>query len=34
MSPNVEGRRPVGPLQRFGKMWKKTVKVRLEGADT
>ncbi len=31
---NVEGRRAVGPLQGFGKMWQKTYKVRLEGADT
>jgi len=30
---NVEGRRPVGPLQGFGQMWQKTFKVRLEGAD-
>ena len=28
---NVEGRRPVSPLQGFGKMWQKTFKVRLEG---
>ena len=32
VSPNVEGHRPVGPLQGFGKMWQKTFKVRLEGA--
>jgi hypothetical protein len=32
LSPNVEGRRPVSPLQGFGKMWQKTFKVRLEGA--
>ena len=32
-SPNVEGRRPVGPLQGFGKMWQKTYTVRLEGAS-
>jgi hypothetical protein len=31
--PNVEGRRVVGPLQGFGKMWQKTYKVRLEGAS-
>ena len=31
--PNVEGRRPVSPLQGFGKMWQKTFKVRLEGAS-
>ena len=30
---NVEGRRTVGPLQGFGKMWQKTYTVRLEGAD-
>ena len=29
--PNVEGRRMVGPLQGFGKMWQKTYKTRLEG---
>ncbi len=31
--PNVEGRRPVSPLQGFGKMWQKTFKVRLENSD-
>ncbi|HSL01617.1 MAG TPA: hypothetical protein VK869_14875 [Rubrobacteraceae bacterium] len=31
---NVEGRRVVGPLQGFGKMWQKTYRVRLEGVDT
>ena len=30
---NVEGRRTVGPLQGFGKMWQKTYHVRLEGAS-
>jgi hypothetical protein len=30
---NVEGRRVVGPLQGFGKMWQKTYRVRLEGAS-
>jgi hypothetical protein len=30
---NVEGRRPVSPLQGFGKMWQKTFKARLEGAS-
>ncbi len=30
---NVEGRRVVGPLQGFGKMWQKTYKVRLEGTS-
>jgi hypothetical protein len=29
----VEGRRLVGPLQGFGKMWQKTYRVRLEGAS-
>ncbi len=29
---NVEGRRPVGPLQGFGQMWQKTYAVRLSGA--
>ena len=33
VSPNVEGHRPVGPLQGFGKMWQKTFKVRLQGAS-
>jgi hypothetical protein len=33
LSPNVEGHRPVGPLQGFGKMWQKTFKVHLEGAS-
>ncbi len=31
--PNVDGRRPVGPLQGFGKMWQKTYRIRLTGAD-
>ncbi len=31
---NVDGRRTVGPLQGFGKMWQKTYRIRLEGADT
>ncbi len=30
---NVDGRRAVGPLQGFGKMWQKTYRVRLRGAD-
>lgn len=30
---NVEGRRVVGPLQGFGKMWQKTYRVRLEGVE-
>ena len=29
---NVEGKRVVGPLQGFGKMWQKTYRVRLQGA--
>jgi hypothetical protein len=33
VSPNVEGRRPVSPLQGFGQMWQKTFKVRLKGAS-
>jgi hypothetical protein len=28
----VEGKRLVGPLQGFGKMWQKTYRVRLEGS--
>ena len=27
----VEGKRLLGPLQGFGKMWQKTYRVRLEG---
>jgi len=30
---NVEGRQAVGPLQGFGKMWQKTYRVRLPGAE-
>ncbi len=30
---NVEGRRVVGPLQGFGRMWQKTYRVRLSGVD-
>jgi hypothetical protein len=30
---NVDGRRAVGPLQGFGKMWQKTYRVALKGAD-
>ncbi len=29
---NVEGRRVVGPLQGFGRLWQKTYRVRLDGA--
>src|SRR5947209_15185863 len=28
---NVEGKRLVGPLQGFGRLWQKTYRVRLEG---
>ena len=30
---NVSGRRVVSPIQGFGKMWQKTYRVRLAGAD-
>ena len=30
---NVEGRRAVGPLQGFGKMWQKTYRVPLKGTE-
>lgn len=30
---NVEGRRVVGPIQGFGKMWQKVYRVSLAGAD-
>ncbi len=30
---NVTGRRVVGPVQGFGKMWQKTVRVELRGAE-
>jgi hypothetical protein len=34
-APNlVEGKRLVGPVQGFGKMWQKTYKVRLDGVAT
>jgi hypothetical protein len=29
----VEGRRLVGPMQGFGKLWQKTYRVRLDGSD-
>lgn len=32
-SGTVEGRRISGPLQGFGKMWQKTYRIRLDGAD-
>lgn len=28
---NVEGRRPVGPLQGFGRLWQKSYRVRVPG---
>ena len=30
---NVTGRRVVGPVQGFGKMWQKTMRVELAGTD-
>jgi hypothetical protein len=34
-APNlVEGKRLVGPVQGFGKLWQKTYRVRLEGIET
>jgi hypothetical protein len=30
---NVDGRRVVGPLQGFGRLWQKTFRVRLRGVD-
>jgi hypothetical protein len=34
-TPNlVEGKRLVGPVQGFGKLWQKTYKVRLNGVET
>jgi hypothetical protein len=30
---NVSGKRLVGPIQGFGRMWQKTYRVRLTGAD-
>jgi hypothetical protein len=33
LSPNVEGHRPVSPLQGFGKMWQKTFEVHLQGVS-
>lgn len=32
LNRNVEGKRVVGPIQGFGKMWQKTYRVRLAGA--
>lgn len=31
MNLNVDGRRPVSPMQGFGQLWQKTFKVRLSG---
>lgn len=31
---NVQGKRPMSPLQGFGQMWQKTYRIRLVGADT
>jgi hypothetical protein len=33
MNLNVQGRRPMSPLQGFGQMWQKTYRIRLEGVD-
>jgi hypothetical protein len=33
LNRNVEGRRVMGPIQGFGKMWQKTYRVTLHGAD-
>jgi hypothetical protein len=30
---NVAGRRPTSPIQGFGRMWQKSYRVRLEGAE-
>ncbi|HSD03608.1 MAG TPA: hypothetical protein VLB81_14615 [Gaiellales bacterium] len=30
---NVSGRRPTSPVHGFGRMWQKTYRIRLEGAD-
>jgi hypothetical protein len=30
---NVDGRRVVGVIQGFGQLWRKTYRIRLEGAD-
>ena len=32
VSLNVEGRRPVGPVEGFGQLWQKTYRLRLAGA--
>ena len=28
---NVQGRKPMSPLQGFGQLWQKTYRIRLEG---
>jgi hypothetical protein len=33
INKNVEGRRVMSPIQGFGKMWQKTYRVSLSGAD-
>lgn len=33
LNRNVEGRRPMSPIQGFGKMWQKTYKIPMTGAD-
>ncbi|MGH3089454.1 MAG: hypothetical protein ACRDSJ_19355 [Rubrobacteraceae bacterium] len=33
LNANVDGRRPMSPLQGFGQMWQKTYTVRLEGSE-
>ena len=34
-APNlVEGKRLLGPVQGFGKMWQKTYSMRLDGVET
>ncbi len=30
---NVEGRKPMSPLQGFGQLWQKTYRIRLEGSS-
>jgi hypothetical protein len=32
LTGNVEGRRPTGPLQGFGRLWQKSYEVRIPGA--
>jgi hypothetical protein len=33
LNRNVDGRRVMGPIQGFGKMWQKTYRIALVGAD-